>query len=169
MLVYHPAFDLYNCAFRMLLILNHIKAEEVRMEKMLIWDYYVTFPYKVKDIKFTRDTLIYMRIFKNLEYNPYDFVSNDKIVFARMRNFQISALKNLASCGLIEAESLGNGIVKRTSLSIPKQIVTQFDNVSSSIKNVITLIESPFSELSLYGPNGFKDRTKLIDFRYDGI
>lgn len=169
MLVYHPAFDLYNCAFRMLLILSHIKSEEVNLEKLLIWDYYVTFPYKVNEINFTRDTLVYKRIFKNIKSNPYDSVSDEKIVFARMRNFQISALKNLASCGLIETDALNNGIVKRTELEIPEAIVSQFDNVSVSIKNVITLVESPFSELPLYGYKGFKDRTKLIDFRYDGI
>lgn len=169
MLVYHPAFDLYHCAFRMLLILNHIKTKEVDLEKMLIWDYYVTFPYKVNEIQFTRDTLIYKKIFKSIKANPYDLVSDDKIVFARMRNFQIAALKNLASCGLIDVEALSSGTVRRTALAIPKSIVEQFTLVSVSIKNVITLVESPFSELPLYGYKGFKDRTKLIDFRYDGI
>lgn len=169
MLVYHPAFDLYNCTFRMLLILHHIKSEEVNLEKILIWDYYVTFPYKIIEINFTREIKPYRKFFKNIQSNPYEVVSDDKIVFSRMRNFQISALKKLASCGLIDAEALGKGIVKRTSVQIPETIVTQFENVSTSIKNVITLVESPFNELPLYGCKGFKDRTKLIDFRYDGI
>ena len=39
MIVYHAAFDLYNCMFRILLILSHIKEEEVEMEKLLIWDF----------------------------------------------------------------------------------------------------------------------------------
>lgn len=169
MLVYHPAFDLYNCAFRMLLILNHIRTSEVDLEKLLIWDYYVTFPYKVNEISFTRDTMTYKRIFKSVKPNPYDLVSDDKIVFARMRNFQIAALRNLASYGLIEAEALSNGLVKRTDMAIPEAILSKFDNVSVSIKNVITLVESPFSDLPFYGYKGFKHRTKLIDFRYDGI
>lgn len=169
MLVYHPAFDLYNCAFRMLLILHHIKSEEVNLEKILIWDYYVTFPYKVNEITFTRNTRIYQKIFKQLKPNPYEIVSDDKIVFSRMRNFQMSALRNLASCGLIEADTLSKGIVKRTSTQIPEAIVAQFDKVPTSIKNVIVLVESPFNDLPLYGEKGFKDRTKLIDFRYDNI
>ena len=169
MLVYHPAFDLYNCAFRILLILHHIKSQEVSLEKILIWDYYVTFPYKVKEIKFTRNTQFIRKIFSRLETNPYEFVSDDKIVFSRMRNFQVSALRSLASYDLIDAEALRKGIVKRTNNPIPEAIVSQFENISLSIKNVISLVESPFNELPLYGNKGFKDRTKLIDFRYDSM
>lgn len=169
MLVYHPAFDLYNCAFRMLLILHHIKSEEVQLEKILIWDYYVTFPYKVNEITFPSNIRIYKKLFRKLQPNPYEIVTDDKIVFSRMRNFQMSALRNLASCGLIDVESLEKGIVKRTSTQIPEAIIAEFENVSASIKNVIILVESPFTDLTLYGQNGFKDRTKLIDFRYDDI
>lgn len=169
MLVYHPAFDLYNCAFRILLILHHIKSEEVNLEKILIWDYYVTFPYKVNEITFPNNIRVYKKLFSKLQPNPYEIVSDDKIVFSRMRTFQISALRHLASCGLIDIESLENGTIKRTSAQIPEAIIAQFENVSASIKNVITLVESPFTDLKLYGENGFKDRTKLIDFRYDNI
>ena len=169
MLVYHPAFDLYNCAFRMLLILHHIKSEEVNLEKILIWDYYVTFPYKVNEIKFPNNIRTYKKLFSKLQPNPYEIVSDDKIVFSRMRNFQISALRHLASCGLIDIKSFEEGIIKRTSTQIPEAIIAQFENVSVSIKNVIVLVESPFTDLNLYGQNGSKDRTKLIDFRYDDI
>lgn len=167
MLVYHPAFDLYNCMFRILLILENIKIKEVELEKVLIWDYYVTFPYKITEFKFTRDSVSYRKIFRSINVNPYDIVEDDKKVFYRMRSYQLSALRSLVSYGLIDPILLSKAKVKRTDKEIPNGIVEQFNKVPVRIKNVIELISSPFSNLPLYGDSGFKARTKLLEYRYD--
>lgn len=167
MIVYHAAFDLYNCIFRILMILSHIKEDEVEMEKLLIWDYYVTFPNRVAQISFPQDLRKqYKRLFPENK-NPYNEVLDDVKVFARMRTYQTEALRCLAAYGLIDSERLVEARVKRTNSPLPEQLQKRIDDVPIRLRNVITLIESPFTELPLYGEKGFKFRTKLIDYKYD--
>lgn len=167
MIVYHAAFDLYNCMFRILLILSRMKSEEVEMEKLLIWDYYVTFPERVTKISFPQDLKWkYKRIFKEYK-NPYEEVLDDVKVFARMRSYQTEALRCLAAYGLIDSERLMNARIKRTDMELPVVLRERIEEIPSRLRNVITLIESPFTDLPLYGEKGFKFRTKLIDYKYD--
>lgn len=167
MIVYHAAFDLYNCIFRLLLILSRIKEDEVEMEKMLIWDYYVAFPNRVAQISFPQEMRAqYTKLFKD-NNNPYEAVLDDVKVFARMRTYQTEALRCLAAYGLIDSERLLSSRVKRTDKSLPVALQDRINEVPTRLRNVITLIESPFTELPLYGAKGFKYRTKLIDYKYD--
>lgn len=167
MIVYHAAFDLYNCMFRVLLILSRIKEEEVEMEKLLIWDYYVTFPNRVSQISFPQKLRKqYIRLFPENK-NPYEEVLDDVKVFSRMRSYQTEALRCLAAYGLIDSERLKESRVKRTNSPLPAELQKRIDEVPVRLRNVITLIESPFTELPLYGAKGFKFRTKLIDYKYD--
>lgn len=167
MIVYHAAFDLYNCMFRLLLILSRMKSEEVEMEKLLIWDYYVTFPHRVSKISFPQDfRRQYSQIFKNND-NPYEEVLDDVKVFSKMRTYQTEALRCLAGYGLIDSERLKESRVKRTDKALPLSLEQRMEEVPQRLRNVITLIESPFTDLPLYGVKGFKFRTKLIDYKYD--
>ena len=167
MIVYHAAFDLYNCMFRLLLILSRMNELEVEMEKILIWDYYVAFPNRVSQISFPQEMKAqYTKIFKE-KNNPYDEVLDDVKVFSRMRSYQTEALRCLAAYGLIDSEQLLKSRIKRTGKQLPVALQERINEVPNRLKNVITLIESPFTELPLYGAKGFKFRTKLIDYKYD--
>lgn len=167
MIVYHAAFDMYNCMFRLLLILSRIKVEEVEMEKMLIWDYYVTFPNRVSQISFPQDLKSqYTKIFKEKK-NLYDEVLDDVKVFSRMRSYQTEALRCLAAYGLIDSDQLLKSRIKRTDKPLPSALQERINEVPNRLRNVITLIEGPFTDLPLYGAKGFKFRTKLIDYKYD--
>lgn len=167
MLVYHPAFDLYNCIFRMLCLLQRAKEDEINLEKLRIWDFYLAFPNQVKTIAFPsnlrklKDT-----IFKN-NNNPYEQIPDTKIVFDRMINYQTSALNCLASYGFIDAKSLSKNIVKKTNKILPKKLDDQIKNISQEKENVLKLVVNEFVDLPLYGSKGLKARTGLIDFKYD--
>lgn len=167
MIVYHAAFDLYNCMFRILLILSRMKNDEVEMEKLLIWDYYVTFPHRVAKISFPQNLRQQYSRYIRTEENPYEEVLDDVKVFAKMRSYQTEALRCLAAYGLIETDRLLVSRVKRTDKALPDQLQQRIEEIPARLRNVITLIESPFTELPLYGAKGFKYRTKLIDYKYD--
>lgn len=153
--------------FRILLILSRIKEEEVEMEKLLIWDYYVTFPYRVSQISFPQELKMqYKRLFPD-NNNPYEEVLDDVKIFARMRSYQTEALRCLAAYSLIDSECLLQSRVKRTQRALPDQLQKRIEEVPIRLRNVISLIESPFTNLPLYGAKGFKYRTKLIDYKYD--
>ncbi|HEX8289665.1 MAG TPA: ABC-three component system middle component 5 [Pyrinomonadaceae bacterium] len=166
MLTYHPAFDIYHCAFRILLLADKMPMQVIEVDRMRIWDFYFVFPNQLKNVSFPRDLWSLKSGIKN-EENPYEDLRNSEIMFERMKPFQLSALKYLAGYGFIDSEALSNNNIKRTTKKIPKKLSSKMVELDSQQEYLIKLLSSPFNELPLYGDKGLKARTKLIDFKYD--
>lgn len=166
MLIYHPAFDIYNCVFRMLQLLTHMKQEEVELDRLRIWDFYLTFPNEARNISYPNTLSELKGIFKRKTPNPYEDLIDPKRIIERMKSFQLSALKCIASYGLIDSKLLAKNIVRRTDKEIPKELAEKFSELSIEKANIIKLVVG-FWELPLYGKFGLKDRTGLIEFKYD--
>jgi len=163
MLVYHPAFDIYNCAFRMLQLLSNMEEQEIELDKIRIWDFYLTFPNEARQITFPRDLFELKKIFKNKADNPYEDLIDPRRIAERMQPYQISALKYLASFGLIDSKLFSKNIVKRTDKEIPRELKTKLEDISNEKQNIIKLVKG-FNFLAL---RGLKERTGLLEFRYD--
>lgn len=166
MLVYHPAFDLYNCVFRMLRLITFMKQEYVELDRLRIWDFYLTFPNEARKIKFPQDLQELKKIFKQKEINPYEDLIDPRRIIERMKSYQISALKCLASYGLIDSNDFSKNIIRRTEKEVPKEILDKFEQTTDEETNILKLVVG-FSELPLFGQMGLKYRTGLIDFKYD--
>lgn len=166
MLIYHPAFDIYNCVFRMLQLLTHMKQDEVELDRLRIWDFYLTFPNEARNISYPNTLSELKEIFKKKAPNPYEDLIDPKRIIERMKSFQLSALKCIASYGLIDSELLAKNIVRRTENEIPSELKDKFTELTIEKANIIKLIVG-FWELPLYGKSGLKDRTGLIEFKYD--
>lgn len=166
MLIYHPAFDIYNCVFRLLQLLTHMNQDEVEVDRLRIWDFYLTFPNEARKISYPNSLSELKKVFKKKEPNPYEDLIDPKRVIERMKSFQLAALKCIASYGFIDAALLSKNIVRRTDKEIPEELAKYFFKLTNEKSNVIKLIIG-FWELPLYGKSGLKDRTGLIDFKYD--
>jgi len=167
MLVYHPAFDLYNCVFRMLCLLSKSNEAEIHLEKLRIWDFYLAFPNQVRTITFPSELKpLKDTIFKN-KNNPYEHIPDSKMMFDRMKTYQMSAINCLASYGFIENKCLRQNIIKKTDKTVPKELIEVINNLSKEKENIIKLVVNEFVDLPFYGNKGLKARTGLIDFKYD--
>lgn len=167
MLVYHPAFDLYNCIFRMLQLLNYSKEEEIHIDKLRIWDFYLTFPNLVRNMAFPAD-LRHLKesIFKE-KNNPYEEITDQKQIFDRMQTYQMSAIKCLASYGFVDSSLLAKNKIKKTGKEIPTSLLEKLTDLQNQKGNVIKLVTSDFVNLPLFGEKGWKARTGLLEFKYD--
>ncbi|WP_417445316.1 ABC-three component system middle component 5 [Joostella sp.] len=163
MLVYHPAFDIYNCAFRMLQLLSLMEESEIELDKLRIWDFYLTFPNEARQITFPRDLFELKKIFKNKPDNPYEDLIDPKRIAERMNPYQLSALRYLASYGLIDNNLFQKNIVKRTDKALPSELQQKLDEINTEKENIIKLVKG-FNFLAL---RGLKERTGLLEFRYD--
>jgi hypothetical protein len=169
MLVYHPAFDLHHCTFRMLQILFNINQENIESDKLRIWDFYYTFPNEIgKNITFIEELRALKKIFKN-NLNPYEEIGDVKKVFEQMKPYQLTALNHLASHNLIDNALWENKLINLNKDMIPADLLTRLSNLTTQQQNILKLIGSPFNDLPLYGKLGFKSRTGLIDFKYDRL
>jgi hypothetical protein len=143
-----------------------MKQDEVELDRLRIWDFYLTFPNEARNISYPNTLSELKEIFKKKAPNPYEDLIDPKRIIERMKSFQLSALKCIASYGLIDSELLAKNIVRRTENEIPSELKDKFTELTIEKANIIKLIVG-FWELPLYGKSGLKDRTGLIEFKYD--
>ena len=169
MLIYHPAFDLYNCIFRMLQLLTFMKEDEIEVDRLRLWDFYLTFPGEIRKIQFPRELLDLRKVFKERTPNPYEDLLDSKKIIERMKPYQLTALKSIASYEFIGSEDLTRGVVKKVAMEkIPQELKALLTPDQSDIEklNVLKLVTG-FRDLPLFGATGLKARTGLIEFNYD--
>ena len=166
MLVYHPAFDIYNCVFRMLQLLTHMKQSEVELDRLRIWDFYSTFPNEARKISYPNSLHDLKIIFKKKPENPYEDLIDPKRIIERMKPYQMSAFKCIISYGLIDSKLFSKNIIRRTEKEIPGELLSRINDLTVEKSNIIKLVLG-FDELPLYGKTGLKFRTGLIEYKYD--
>ena len=119
MIVYQQAFDLYHAIYRIINILGNFKyADSIELDRLRIWDYYLLFPNKLKNISLKRDEQDIKKLINNYiskEQNPYEVILNDRKMLEKIRPFQMGALKYLASIGLIDKDYLKNNRISKIS------------------------------------------------------
>jgi hypothetical protein len=168
MLIYHPAFDIYNGVFRMLRLIQNMKKDTIEFDRIRVWDFYLVFPNETKNITFPTELSELKTIFKD-KPNPYEDLIDAKRIFERMKPYQSAALKCLASYGFIDSKELSKNLVKRTDKVIPLELKEEINKMDIKEENLIKLVKSPINDLPLLGKSGFKDRTRLIDNKYDTV
>lgn len=166
MLVYHSAFDMYHSVYRMLQLLSNLKEDYVELERLRIWDYYLAFPNEMTKIRYEKSSNDIRNLFPK-KYNPYEVVIDGKIIFEKMRTYQLTAIKTLASHGLIKMDYLTNNRITRIDKSIFEDVLKNFEPPSDRESNIIKIMTTYFYTMPMYGDNGLKDRTNLLEYRYD--
>lgn len=164
MLIYHPAFDAYHCAFRLLAILHFHK--ELEMEKVQILDFYLAFPSALSNIRWPREAGISRKELKALA-NPYRDPLSNKSTFRGMQQVQTAAARCVAASELIVAELLELGIVRRTTVSLMEGVADQLNAYIERDAEAVELVLVHLAGLPLLGRDGLKARTGLLEHRYD--
>lgn len=171
MIIYNQAFDYYHAIFRMIQLLSHFKRNDfVELDRLRIWDFYLLFPDKVHEIRWKRgedDVKALVRRFIKERDNPYNEVFDSKKVFEKIRPYQIAAMNCLASYGVINKELLKEDRVSVISSDTLQSFQVRFEELSDKENNVIAIMTSHFYLISMFGQNGLKSRTGLMESRYD--
>lgn len=167
MLVYNKAYDIYHTMFRILQITDIIQ-DAMEIDKLRILDFYLAFPSELLGIDSFSGFKKYKK-YLDAERNSYERIIDRKRLFIKMETIQLSAIRALMSYGLIDPNKFRDGIVKRTDKRLSKVLQYRIEEVNNEKENLITLITGPLAAMNLYGHLGLKERTKLIEFKYDAI
>ncbi len=171
MIVYNQAFDLYHAVYRTLQLLTHFnKNEYVEVDRLRIWDFYLLFPNKIHEVRLKREEGDIRKILKKYiskKENPYEVILENRKMFERIRPYQISALHCLASYGIIDKELLRDNRVSIISKELLQDYTNKFEELSPKEKNLISILTSHFYNMSMFGVDGLKDRSKLMVSKYD--
>ncbi len=167
MLIYSQAYDLYHTMFRILQIMEKTE-QDLEVDKLRILDFYLAFPAELLEIKSFRGFKKYEKFLK-AESNSYERVIDRKRLFFKMEHIQVSAMKALISYDLFDADEFKKGTIKRTDVQLSKSLSSRIQIANDENQNLITLITGPLASMNLYGHLGLKERTNLIEFKYDAV
>ncbi len=171
MIVYNQAFDLYHTIFRLLHFLNKFENKTVlEIERVRIWDFYLLFPSKIHEIRLKQSESDIRKIRKEFikdSKNPYERITDNRKVFEKIKPYQQAAINCIASYGIIDKSLLHQQRISIINKNILVEIVNNFDELEAKEKNVIALMTSHFNQVSLFGTDGLKSRTNLIESKYD--
>jgi len=171
MIVYNQAFDLYHTIFRFLQFLNRFEnGSVIEIEKLRIWDFYLLFPNRIHNIRLKQTESDIRKIRKEFikdSKNPYEKIPEDRKIFEKIKPYQLAALNCIASYGIIDKSLLNQQRIAIVNKEILSQFVNNFEELSAKEKNIISLMTSHFNQIPLFGSDGLKNRTNLMESRYD--
>lgn len=167
MLIYHPAFDAYHCVFRMLVISSAVPSLD--LAKLRILDYYMCFPAEVALIQLPQEHTEIRKAARTIK-NEYRGPVSARRTFRDMEPIQHAAARLLAASGVFDSRQLEIGIVLRTSKVLPDalQHAQALESANSGPAVAVSnYVLHKLSNLPLSGSGGLKQRTGLMEHRYD--
>lgn len=171
MIVYNQAFDLYHTIFRLLHFLNKFENGTIlEIERVRIWDFYLLFPSKIYEIRLKQSESDIRKIRKEFikdSNNPYERITENRKIFEKIKPYQQAALNCIASYGIIDKSLLNQQRISIINKDVLVEFVNNFEELEPKEKNVIALMTSHFNQVSLFGTDGLKSRTNLIESKYD--
>jgi hypothetical protein len=166
MLVYHPAYDAYHCIFRILSILD-VRAS-LDMDMLRLLDYALCFPVAVADFRLPGDMYTVKKMVRD-SGNLYRSPLNQKATFAALAATQEGALVCLAAAGFVAQDELQKGRVTRTGVLLPSGIAARRDNFKKTEAIFFNHVMKAMLSFPLQGEGGLKDRSGLMEYRYDFV
>jgi len=144
--------------------------ESFEIDKMRIWDFYLLFPSKLKDVKIKRDEKEIREARKKYiarERNPYEYRGDNRKLFEWIKPVQVSALSCLVSCGILNKDEYLNDHICVADRQALDAFVTQAGSLSEGESNTLLFLGFFSRTMPLTGVNGMKARTNLLESKYD--
>jgi hypothetical protein len=167
MLLYHPAFDTYHSAFRLLLLMWKSDDHETPFARLRILDFYLLFPTELESMSFPRSIMRERSRWKKLR-SRYNQISDPRRVFDELASFQLSGLQTLVSTGLAIQRGQSD-VVSLVRDAVPEKLIVELETAGASQNDILSLLTGPFRTIELYGRDGLKARTGLFEYRYDPV
>jgi thiamine monophosphate synthase len=164
MLIYHPAFDAYHCVFRMLAITESLR--QLEYSKLRILDFYLCFPAEVAAVQLPQDHIELKKVARAVK-NDYRGPVSTHRTFRDLESIQFSAARLLAASKIFDSEQLELGTTLRTNLKLPEALQANISSIRTSKSTIIEYILTKMGDIPLTGLGGLKQRTGLMEYRYD--
>jgi hypothetical protein len=163
MLVYHPAFDVYHGAFRALLLLEHTPEKSMFADTLRIVDLYLMFPYLLAELDFPKGTGREGRRLAGVR-SRFNSLPSPKIFLSQTKTLHRLVISSLAGKQLISEDALKEGVVARTDEPILGDLLSQ---AHARDVELAAYLGAKIATVPLLGKRGLKERSKLMEFRYD--
>lgn len=170
-LTYNEAFDPYHAVFRFLrLNLACDIGARLPFDTLRILDFYLLFPFRLQAMRLFAGDKGWRKISKAYEDRaPYGTMPEDSTIFARMEPFQRAAATSLVRSGHLLSEAWDSNEVQFTSESLPPPVAARCSAINAEMTDIIDILCEIKARYPLGGRDGLKDRTGLLEYRYDSV
>lgn len=168
MLTYHPIHDPSHCIFRMLCLSHDVESEKVSVDLIRILDFYVLFPHALTSVSLPRDLLETKKIFKEIRV-PYENLPTSSRLMFELSSIQDQALKSLMAKGILEQAEFSSGYISVRKPVLPAEVLSLIDRSTFRKTEWYQALVNVISKIPLKGRGGLKDRSGLLEFRYDNV
>jgi hypothetical protein len=170
-LTYNEAFDPYHAVFRFLRL--HLGCDigaKLPFDTLRILDFYLLFPFRLQAMKLFVGDSSWRKISRTYEDRaPYGTMPEDSTIFARMEPFQRAAAASLVKSGYLSPDEWETNEVQFKSEMLPPIVVERCSAVNAQMTDIIDILCQIKSRYPLGGRDGLKDRTGLLEYRYDPV
>jgi hypothetical protein len=164
-LVYHPAFDAYNALLRIVRVLlafpTGLDAAALR-----IIDFYLLFPEAISNARMTPQLRSVVKRLGAQPRFPYDKVPASRTLFERMESPHEAARQTLVSKGFIKQ---ADGSMILHEMLLPKELLDLAVKQNKNEEYLMSALVAIGEAFPINGPNGLKDRSSLLEYRYDVV
>lgn len=168
MLTYHPIHDPSHCIFRMLCLLYDMKNKKIAIDLARILDFYVVFPHALKSLSLPRDLHETKSAFRAIR-DPYENLPTSSRLMYELSSIQDQALKALMAKGLIEQSEMSSGYISIRKNMLPTEINDLIQQSTFRATEWYKALITVIPEMPLKGKGGLKDRSGLLEYRYDNV
>ena len=99
--------------------------------------------------------------------NPYRRSTGSRAAFERMRPIFFAALTGLVAAGLVDGEALKDGLISLSETELPADLAAAASRFQERQTVVGRFVLSELLAMPSNGAGGLKDRSGLIEHRYD--
>ncbi len=166
-IAYHPAYDPYHTAFRLLRLFACKPKETFEIDSLRILDFYLAFPRLAGDIDGVK---ILVKKYGLMEWpSTYGAQPSASVIFNQMKPIQDAAIQTLYQQNIVDfdKDSLLHGDVSLSENGIPRGLVPVLVERNKSERPLIQFLMELLLKYPLDGHNGLKHRTGLMEYRYD--
>ena len=170
-LTFEPSLDPFHAVFRFLRLRPMIAGlGALSRDHLRILDFYLLFPFRIEAIRLTHQDRKYRKLSAQYESaKPYGEQPEDRSLFNRMEPMQVAALDTLAARRLIDPDRWTVGDVAPTDLLIPEPVRLRAEAANAQDAELMSFLAKLAADYHVTGPRGLKDRTGLMEHRYDAV
>ncbi|MEO1190274.1 MAG: ABC-three component system middle component 5 [Pseudomonadota bacterium] len=170
-LTYNEAFDPYHAAFRFMRLWQGCRLTcKTHFDMLRILDFYLLFPFRIQNMSFFSSDRGWRSISRAYEdRKPYGELPDDVSIFSRMEPFQRAAVTSLVKAEILSAEAWRNNQIDFLNAKLPLELEARCVELNETMQDIIEILCAIRERYPLMGRRGLKDRTGLLEFRYDSV
>lgn len=166
MLAYHPMDDANHCALRILSILHDATVSQLSMDALRILDFYVLFPERLETFRFPKSVKGARKIVSAIP-KPYEIQISNQLIFAKLSKIQEQTVRSLVARGILSRMGYLEDKAELDKKTLSADITSILSNQGFRDSDWYQLIIDPLAKLPVFGADGLKSRSGLMEFRHD--